>query len=574
MAKTKSTSKPELDGVTITYDLFDLPTAQHKAGLAGLILQVRSMKARRFAPEMLPEVEVSSTQATVRFTKVSVQALFDDLYSAEMGEVAVRSKWQDQKPEREEEVEEIDPETKKVKKTKRFVYKVVQPSGHFLADHYPAQDGTWLKLWRDMLWAIPRGIPLSRIPFQQRAAGQPCKEGSDAWNDLIKVTEARKANRFYTTEVASSLWLGAQAFNAEAIPFCGRAEQNLVLHFWPLTVLIFVPQMIDNDGKAEFVGYVLTIPEVANLEYFCEDFPLLLRDLKPGTRGYRPAAAVVDVPAQGALEFLEHLARLAPRLAEKQRIASSVSSIEYLHLVKIGNNVKSMAAGRVVPKPQLLEEYLAIVGADKAPYRNPLFRAGLLLSLLKDLPWHGCLAAMLAQRPWPFFIRSEKTSRTMPWFATDAAAKFEDVHKAFQEEMEVFAMTVKDKPAAAGDKPKPPLEDLVFRLVRNYVQRKTEEKSGLKWDDFKDRKIKDEKTGRERIEIPQAYSDAKEKVASGTFLAMRSRREQDFVDYFTATICSVGQFLPEDDFRIVADALLRNRENVKTLTLLALSANS
>ena len=32
--------------VTVKYDLFDLPTAQHKAGLAGLLLQIESMKAR------------------------------------------------------------------------------------------------------------------------------------------------------------------------------------------------------------------------------------------------------------------------------------------------------------------------------------------------------------------------------------------------------------------------------------------------------------------------------------------------------------------------------------------------
>ncbi len=74
--------------------------------------------------------------------------------------------------------------------------------------------------------------------------------------------------------------------------------------------------------------------------------------------------------------------------------------------------------------------------------------------------------------------------------------------------------------------------------------------------------------------MPEAYREAREKVASGTFLEMRSRREQAFVDHFTATFCSVKQFLPEKEFRIVAEALLTEPENVKTLTLLALSANS
>ena len=69
--------------------------------------------------------------------------------------------------------------------------------------------------------------------------------------------------------MAGSLWLGAQAINAEAVPFQGRAEQNLLLHFWPLTALIFVPQQIDSDGKGDFVGYILAIPEVDDLENFC-----------------------------------------------------------------------------------------------------------------------------------------------------------------------------------------------------------------------------------------------------------------------------------------------------------------
>ena len=106
------------------------------------------------------------------------------------------------------------------------------------------------------------------------------------------------------------------------------------------------------------------------------------------------------------------------------------------------------------------------------------------------------------------------------------------------------------------------------------MNRKTEDKSGLKWENFKDKRIKDERTGRERVDVPPAYREAREKVASGTFLEMRSRREQAFVDHFIATFCSVKQFLSEEDFQLVAEALLKQHENVKTLTLLALSANS
>ena len=95
------------------------------------------------------------------------------------------------------------------------------------------------------------------------------------------------------------------------------------------------------------------------------------------------------------------------------------------------------------------------------------------------------------------------------------------------------------------------LEILVYKLIQNYVNRKTEDRCGIAWDSLK--KVKDE-SGRERTDVPEEYREAREKVASDIFLAMRSRREQDFVDYFTATICSVRQFLSTDEYCSVAIA--------------------
>jgi CRISPR-associated protein Cmx8 len=577
---TNKTTRAE-GSVRVRYDLFDLPTAQHKAGLAGLILQIRHMEQpeRGFAPEQVPVIEeFSPTSATVRFTATTVQCLFDDLYDASVERVRVKSKWQGADPIEIVEEDESDGATGEVKKVKKFVYEVVQPRGRFLRQHLPdGMDVTkdWHKLWRDMLWSIPRGVPKTRIPFQERAANRPCREGAAVWQDLVAVEKARQKNGFFAAEVAGSLWLGAQAVNAESVPFRGRAEQNLLLHFWPLTALIFVPQRIKNDGDGEFVGFTLAIPEVAQLEYFCEDYLQLLHNLCDEVRGFRPTEAIIDVPAQAALEFMANLARLADHVAGKKGIHDDVSSVEYLHLVKVGNNVKSMAAGRVAPKPSLMERYVAVAGAPgrPAPYRNPLFRAGLLLALLRDLDWYACMRPMFAERPWPFFVRSGDTPRNLPWFAADAAAKFQNEWETYEKELEVFKVTAKQNRDVAGEPPEPKLPLLIHRLVRAYVQRKTEEKSGLKWEEFKDKKKKDD-TGRERIDVPQAYLEAKEKIASGIFLEMRSRREQDFVEHFTATFCSVKQFLPEDDFRAVAEALLTQPDDVKTLTMLALSANS
>ncbi len=85
------------DKITLSYNLFDLPTAQHKAGLAGLLVLIESLKRRNVSP--LPEVEeMTPSRVVISFTKESIQVLFDDLYDAEFVEVKSKSKWKDKKP--------------------------------------------------------------------------------------------------------------------------------------------------------------------------------------------------------------------------------------------------------------------------------------------------------------------------------------------------------------------------------------------------------------------------------------------------------------------------------------------
>jgi CRISPR-associated protein Cmx8 len=570
MSKTTVDIAPQVISVTITYDLSDLPTAQHKAGLAGLLLQIESMKSRQLPPEQIPEViDYSATQATIRFTESSNQGLFDDLYDAEIVEVATKSKWAGTTPKREEQIEETDPQTQKVKRSKRFIYDVVQPVGHFLKQHLSDADGLWLKLWRNMVWDIPRSKPTTRGPYNSRSERLPCTEGPSTWKQLLAYDKCRKNNSFRTDEVSSALLLGAQAVNAESVPFQGRVEQTLLLHFWSLVVLINVPQQIDNDGERNFLGYSLSIPEVSDLEQFCEDYPRLLNELPKGAHGYRPAGAVIDIPAEAALQFLDNLARITQQVASKTRLRHSINSVEFLHLVKAGNNVKVMASGRIAADPGLLEKYRAIASPGQHKYRNPLFRAALLRSLLDDAAWYDSMSEMLVERPWPLFIKSEKTPRSMPWFSADAENRFKLSQNEYQGDVKVHAMTQNTTDSIVTAIA--PLDILIYRLVSKFVHRKTEGKSDLNWANFK--KTKDE-SGEERTEVPQAYRDAREKVVADAFLSMRSRREQDFVDYFTASICSVGQFLREDEYHVVAQALLRNPDQVKTLTMLALSANS
>lgn len=121
------------------------------------------------------------------------------------------------------------------------------------------------------------------------------------------------------------------------------------------------------------------------------------------------------------------------------------------------------------------------------------------------------------------------------------------------------------------------ISERVYKLVQAYVFRKTESKSGIKWDDFKDKKVKDPSSNRERIDVPQRYREAREKICTDAFLRFRAcHAKEDFVSYFTGTICSVSHYLPEAEYQAVAEAILSDGrwEEVKALAMLALSSFS
>ena len=106
-------------------------------------------------------------------------------------------------------------------------------------------------------------------------------------------------------------------------------------------------------------------------------------------------------------------------------------------------------------------------------------------------------------------------------------------------------------------------EVLVYRVISVYIRRKLKSKYELEWDT-----VKNDPSKRDE------YKEMKEKVAREAFLAVRSRNGMDFTDYFASTLCSVSQPLSEQQYVKLAQALYKDTDKVRTLTLLALSARS
>jgi CRISPR-associated protein Cmx8 len=120
------------------------------------------------------------------------------------------------------------------------------------------------------------------------------------------------------------------------------------------------------------------------------------------------------------------------------------------------------------------------------------------------------------------------------------------------------------------------LSKRVHDIVQRYVLRRTEVKSGMSWKNARESGGVDPETGKRYVH--PSYRDAREKLCQSTFLDLRSRRSrEDFVEYFTGTICSVPQFLPPDEYQLLARALFSSDdewEQVKALSMLTLSGLS
>ena len=323
---------------------------------------------------------------------------------------------------------------------------------------------------------------------------------------------------------------------------------------------VYVPQAVERDGSSEFVGYVLAIPEVSDLKGFTTDYPRMLGELGGDISGYRPAEAVIDLPAEGALSFLDHLSHLTAESAGGTETALSLGSIEFMHLDKKGNSIKALSAGRVVPRPGLLARYHAVVGkvGEKPPYSNPVFRRALMQAVLDDRKWFEPFGVLFAEWEVSIFVPTDAPP-ALPRFWADARKHIQEVIQAMPD-----APRPDEPPADSDDV----LMLLIHRLTRTYLSLRAEQKSGIDPEKFKEGdKINWTK-------LPKEYQEARRSVAESLFLEFRSRKGQAFVEHFAQTFFVAKQYVSVDQYTEIGRALFTKPDNVKTLTLMGLSANS
>lgn len=107
-------------------------------------------------------------------------------------------------------------------------------------------------------------------------------------------------------------------------------------------------------------------------------------------------------------------------------------------------------------------------------------------------------------------------------------------------------------------------EDLIYGLISTYLASKMKSKHDLVWEEVKDNE-----------KARSDYHEKKRKLAQDAFLAIRSRTaDSDFINYFAESLCSVKHYLKKEEFTGLSKTLRETPQDVRTLTLLALSALS
>lgn len=541
-----------VESLRFAYRLSDLPTAQHKAGLAGLVLFVQYLEEQHTEPR--PRlINLNIGGVDIEFDKAGLSTLLNAHYAGYPTESRYKSKLPNKTPKRIDPVSrEVDGKTKV---EKWFVYDDFRPAGK-LFEHWlqGGADSPWMKLWQDMLWAVLRAQPTTREEYKRSAEGLPLTLAAKLWPKLLKSGQQGADGNPITDSIAGSIFVGAQDKNAERVSFTGRVEENLLLHFWPLVTPIAVPRTIDiKKRRLVDQGYLLAIPEVADLRNFAIEVRQYWQSLSPKTSGYRPVMSLIDVPEEASLEFLYQLAqrRLDRGYAG---LTSELSAIEWYHQEKQGNNVRMHAHGRLAPNARVLRDYERIRGLGG----NPLFKALLIRNLVNERHWFSGARSLFANYPVEFFIQSARSPRFRSFG--------QDVRQLLRQR--IFpSLKLKEKPTMAGEPDRNALlAHRVYRLIGDYVKHRTEERSGID-------PTKLPKNEEGYPIYPGAYLDIRQKVAKDAFLAMRGRNGRDFVEYFTGTLCSVPQYFGRaDEFVEMSLSLIDDPETVKDLSMLALSA--
>jgi CRISPR-associated protein Cmx8 len=549
------------DLVTLEYQLHQLPSSQHRSGLAGLILKIQWLQQQKTFKDSVDAVceaiHIDADKATLRFNLAGLTALFRSHYSAsfvEREQFKPRTKGSQNFRIIQREI--YDADTDRSTLTDIYIYQDIVPQGHLVQSFDPTANDSqiWTKLWQEATWGILRPGDRQRIPFKAMVSGTDPPEIAKIWKLLLD-------NRPDSdVPLSSTYMLGVQSKNNEGMPMGDRARFFFLLHFWSYVAQIYLPIHVDAKDKVTLHGYAIAIPDVRNLALFCQHFPIVLQQRSTKIKWRKPEEAIVHHPIEAGLSLLRSMHTYLGRNTSNLDIDDLIFGIDVFHLYRKKHESQILSINKYLPNKDIIEEFTQI---DFKIF-NFNCRLQYWQNLINNRPRITGFDILIQNLPFAETIGNR-------WFCRDFRTLFYPQSDPMKPE-ETDAEEATSQPDA--EEPSPPkeisLEILILRLLKNYTRHKLNHQFGIEWN-----KVWSSQKPDIRNQDPgyQAYKHRKELVLKDLHIDFRRHRHpNEFLAYFATKFTGVYQYLSTQEYLLLAEQIQTQPERIQILCLLALPA--
>lgn len=556
------TANQNLDLVTLEYRSSQLPSSQHRAGLAGLVLKIQWLQEqsefKRSVDAVCKIVDLDVCKVTLQFNLSGLTALLRSHYSASFEDresKKLRTKSVQNFETIQREIYNAD--TDKTELTTFYIYQDLVPQGSLVQSFDPPNNNSqiWTKLWRETTWTVLRPRDKQRLPFKAMVGGTNPPEIEKIWKLLRYRPDA-------TVKLSSTHMLGVQAKNNEGVSISDRARFYFLLSFWSYVAQIYLPIQVDVKDKVKLNGYAIAIPDVHNLATFCQHFPTILQQRNTKEQWGKPHGALVQHPIESGLKLMGSIHTYL-RLIPEIDLSDLLFGVDVFHIVRRKDEPQIVSIQRYLPDRDVIEEFTQL---DRKIF-DPVFRLQYWQNLIHDRPRINGFDSLLRDLPTAKTIKNE-------WFCQDFRTVFypkcndmaiEEIDEAISEK--VIGSSETSELTRTKDIS---IESMLLRLLKTYTRHHLKDKFGLEWNkewDQQSSEIKKQDAGY------QKYNDKRKQIVRDLHVDFcRPRHSNEFLTYFASKFTGIYQYISTEEYLLLAEQIKTQPEQIKILCLLALAA--
>jgi CRISPR-associated protein Cmx8 len=465
---SEKTSKSKEDDcktfIPLVYDSLDPSlTVLHRAGIAGLYVQIKAMeKLREDARDdqkdnyIIPNHKLSKDGRvlTINLTEESFHSLMRERYQG----IMIDKKYKDKKTSAKKLNKPIN------NKDKRLVSEALQ-NGELFGRVFMKKDGEYFlykerkpalnyfevfnapEIWQDHARSCSMSsffcIPKNQEFFRIYSVNDVVSKSHELWSSLIG--EPYK-------EIKKHTFPNSQGEDLKGIPLEESGKRGLILHFWSLVSTFFTPRGIKFDKgelKDEYHSPIIVVPAITNTGNFTEKFIQELGKLESSKEGKKRPEMFISAPIEAPLAFF------APRLAHYRvnSIIVGMRGVEVFTYSRYGKQAIIREITYESIKEELVEKYKDLSKIKSFPYRSLRVQ-----NLIDDRKWHEGFDQLIARYP-PDLFTAMKVNDGSRRFDCRAALMVQSIYDDFQ------FYSKKEKRMQSVS-----IETLIWRIVRNYVE--------------------------------------------------------------------------------------------------------